>query len=251
MSYLPFYSSMRLILTGLILIFLFSCSSSSVDKTQVESSHTDTTKHISMDSIKKEIADEITALIKSGFFHKEETFENIQDMFYDETLDEAWVKQEIEKQYEQRLAEQATWEMETDFDRLAQVFDKLNSSGIIALHNAGYTRQDGEGDTEEIHEQLKAKGIKTKGYCFYHTQDMDRAVDGDNLFLAFGDFEGDDKLGEDIGKEIVAALHEKRFKTDWNGRIEKRIEVVRLKWQKRFGNENCSNERAIQLFSKR
>jgi len=203
-----------------------------------------------MDSLKTEIADEIKAFIKSGFFDKEETFENIHDMFYNETLDKAWVKQEIKKQYEQQLAEQATWQKETDFDRIAWVFDKLNSSGIIALHNAGYTRQDGEGDTEQIHEDLKAKGIKTRGYCFYHTQDMERAIKGDNLFLAFGDFEGNGKLGEDIGREIVAALHEKGFKTDWNGSIEKRIEVVGLKWQKRFGNDNCSNERAIKLLNR-
>jgi len=203
-----------------------------------------------MDSLKIEISGEIRAFIKSGFFDKVETFENIQDMFYDETLDEAWIKQEIQTQYEQRLEEAKTWEKETDFDRLAQVFDKLNSSGIIRLHKAGNTRQDGEGDTEEIYEALKDKGIKTRGYCFYHTQDVDRAIEGDNLFLAFGAFQGDEKMGTDIGKEIVAALHGKGFKTDWNGSIEKRIEIVGIKWQKRFGNETCTNERAIALLSK-
>lgn len=242
---------MRLILTGLILVFLFACGIHSDDKTQPQSTQAiDTTKHTSMDSLKTEISDEIKAFIKSGFFDKEETFENIQDMFYNETLDEVWIKEEIEKQYEQRLVEQNTWEKETDFERLAQVFDKLNSSGIIALHNAGYTRQDGEGDTEEMHEELEAKGIKTRGYCFYHTQDMDRAIEGDNLLLAFGDFDNDDKLGTGIGKEIVAALHEEGFKTDWSGSVETRIEVVGIKWQKRFGNENCSKERAVRLLSK-
>jgi hypothetical protein len=208
-------------------------------------------KNNSMDSLKTEIADEINAFIKSGFFDKEETFENIQDMFYNETLDESWIKQEIDKQYEQRLAEQKTWQPVTDFDRLAAVFDKLNSSGIIALHNAGYTRQDGESDTGEIHAELEKEGIETRGYCFYHTQDMDRAIDGGNLLLAFGDFMENDKLGTDIGKEIVAALQEKGFKTQWNGSIENRIEVVGLKWQKRFGNDNCSNERAIERLSHR
>ena len=171
-------------------------------------------------------------------------------MFYDATIDEGWVKQEIDKQFKQRLTEQNTWESETDFDRLTQVFDNLNSSGIIALHKAGNTRQDGEGDTREIYEQLKAKGIKARGYCFYHTQDMDRVIGGYNLFLAFGDFEMNDRLGTDIGEEIVVALHEKGFVTDWNGSINNRIEVVGLKWHKRLGNDNCSNEKAIQLLSK-
>ena len=170
-------------------------------------------------------------------------------MFYDTNLDTTWTKQEIDNQYKQRLAEQQTWEKETDFDRLAQVFDQLNLSGIIALHNAGYTRQDGEGDTQEIHEDLKAKGITTRGYCFYHTQDMDGVIDGGNLYLAFGDFDYDDQSGTAIGKEIVAALQDRGFKTNWNESIETRIEVLEIKWQKRFGNDNCSNERAVRLLS--
>jgi hypothetical protein len=53
--YLPFYSSMRSILTGLILLFLFSCGGSSVDNRQLKSNDTDTTKHTPMDSTKKGI----------------------------------------------------------------------------------------------------------------------------------------------------------------------------------------------------
>lgn len=205
-----------------------------------------------MDTLKDEVADEIGLLVKSGFFNKEETLEQIQDMLYDDPLDEAWIKQEIDKQYEQRLAEQNTWPKETDFDRLTQVFDHLNTSGIIALHRAGITRQDGESDTKDLHDELTLKGIKTRGYCFYHTQDMDRVIDGDNrLFLAFGDFEESDEQGTAIGKEIISALHKKGFKTNWNGSIETRIEVIDMNWQKRFGNDNCSNERAINLLSKK
>lgn len=248
----PSYSSMRLILTGLILVFLLSCNGSDVKKTQVQlSSRTDTISYSSIDSLKLEISNEINAFVKSGFFNKKEILENFLEMFYNETLDTAWVKQEVYSQYEQRLAEQSKWEKETDFDRLAAVFDKLNSSGIIALHKAGYTKQDGEADTEEIYEQLKVKGIKTYGYCFYHTQDMDRAIEDGNLFLAFGNLEGDGKAIEDVGKNIVVALHEKSFKTDWNGSITERIKVVGMKWQKKFDNHNCSNERAIKLLHKR
>lgn len=72
-------------------------------------------------------------------------------MYFEDTLDEPWVLQEIDKQYNQRLTEQKAWEKETDFDRLAQIFDKLNSSGIVALHYPGNTRKDGEGEAEDIH----------------------------------------------------------------------------------------------------
>lgn len=63
-----------------------------------------------MDSLRAEISDEIKAFIKSGFFNMDETFESIQDMFYEETLDEDWIKQEIAIQYNQRLAEQNKWD---------------------------------------------------------------------------------------------------------------------------------------------
>jgi hypothetical protein len=243
--------NLPLTISILVFIFLFSCNGPASKKTNIESSEdTYSPEQISMDSLKNELTNEIKTFILSGFFNKDETFENIQDMFYGETLDEPWIKKEIDKQYEHCLAEQKTWVNETDFDRLAQVFDKLNSSGIIALHNAGYTRQDGEGDTWQIHESLGAQGIKTRGYCFYHTQDMDRAINSENLLLAFGDFDQNDKVGTDIGNEIITTLHEKGFNINWSGSIEERIEIVGLKWQKRFGNDNCSNDRAIHLLSK-
>lgn len=80
---------------------------------------------------------------------------------------------------------------------------------------------------------------------------MERAIDGENLYLAFGDFDQDDKAGTAIGKEVVAALHEKRFNTEWNGSIEERIQIIGMKWQKRFGNGNTSKESAIHLLSKK
>jgi hypothetical protein len=202
-----------------------------------------------MDELKLEISEQITAFVKGGFHDMEEISENIQDMFYDEELDEKWIEKEISKQYKAQKLIQKKWDKETDFDRLCKVFDKLNASGIIALHNAGYTRQDGESDTLEIYKELKRKNIE--GYCFYHTQDMDRVIEGENLFLAFGDFKNDDKLGIEIGKSIVAALQEEKFNTIWDESIETRIEVNNITWQKRFENDNCSTERVMFKLAKR
>lgn len=80
---------------------------------------------------------------------------------------------------------------------------------------------------------------------------MERAMEDGNLLLAFGDFQRNDKAGEEIGRRIVSALSKKGFQTDWSGSIERRIEVIGLKWQKRFGNDCCSLERAFTLLSKR
>jgi hypothetical protein len=202
-----------------------------------------------MEELKLEISEAITAFVKAGFHNKKEISKNIRDMFYDEELDKDWIKEEISKQYKDQSLLQKNWDKETDFDRLCRVFDKLNSSGIIALHNAGYTRQDGKDDTFEIYKELKRKNIK--GYCFYHTQDVDRVIEGENLFLAFGDFKNNDTLGAEIGKSIVLALHEEGFKVIWNESVETRIEVNNIKWQKRFGNDNCSTERTMSLLRNR
>lgn len=80
---------------------------------------------------------------------------------------------------------------------------------------------------------------------------MDRVIEGENLFLAFGDFKNDDKLGVEIGKIVVANLQEEKFNTIWNESIETRIEVEGIKWQKRFGNDNCSTERVMLFLEKR
>ncbi|WP_217605708.1 hypothetical protein [Chitinophaga sp. GbtcB8] len=77
--------------------------------------------------------------------------------------------------------------------------DTWNSSGIIALHNAGYTRQDGESDCGHIYSELKAEGITTRGYCFYHTQDLERVIEGHELYVAFGTFEADSGAVAAIG----------------------------------------------------
>ena len=65
--------------------------------------------------------------------------------------------------------------------------DQLEAAGIIALHNAGYTMSDGLDDVGEVYERRKAKGLASRGYCFYHGQDVERAIVGGGLFLAFGD----------------------------------------------------------------
>ena len=202
-----------------------------------------------MDELKEEITDQVRSMIAGGFYDDEEIQENIMDLFYDEVLDEAWLKEEISRQYTARLKEQAAWPQETDFDRLARVFDQLNSSGIIALHNAGYTRQDGESDCGHIYSELKAEGISTRGFCFYHAQDLERVIEGDELYLAFGSFEADSAAVAAIGEEIIKALAAHGFENKWDHTADTRIAVPDIKWLKRFGSENCSEDRAVELLS--
>jgi hypothetical protein len=201
------------------------------------------------DTTKNDIIEQLNISIKSGFYDKEEIFTNIEDYLYEIPFDQEWTKKQIDSAYAVRLREQTSWATVTDFDKLVQAFDKLNSSGIIALHKAGMTKQDGEGDSQEIHEELLKKGIKTSGFCYYHWQDVERVVDDSHLFIGFGDFNKNDKDALEIGKKVAATLESKGFKLNWDKTVETRIEITNINWQKRFGNENCSNENAIKLLS--
>jgi hypothetical protein len=201
------------------------------------------------DTTKKDILEQVDISIKSGFYDKEEIFINVEDYLYEIPFDHEWAKQQIDKAYSERLKEQSTWPAVTDFDKLVQAFDKLNSSGIIALHNAGMTKQDGEGDSEEIHDELLKKGIKTKGFCYYHWQDVERVVEDTHLYIGFGDFNNNDQAALEIGRQVAAALKEQGFKLHWDNTVAARIEITNIKWQKRFGNNNCSNEKAINHLS--
>ncbi len=173
------------------------------------------------DTTKNDIIEQLNISIKSGFYDKEEIFRNIEDYLYEIPFDQDWTRKQIDSAYADRLKVQATWSAVTDFDKLVQAFDILNSSGIIALHNAGMTKQDGEGDSEEIHVDLLKKGIKTKGFCYYHWQDVERVVDDNHLYIGFGDFNNSDKDALEIGKQVATTLESKGFKLNWVKMLKK------------------------------
>ena len=198
------------------------------------------------DTLQTDILQQINTLIKSGFYEKDEVFNSVEEYLYEIPYDKEWTKSKIENIYSARVKEQENWQKETDFDKITQAFDKLNSTGIISLHNAGVTRQDGEGDCEEIYEDLKLKGITAKGFCYYHWQDIERVVDDGNLFIGFGDFKKNDKDALEIGNQIALTLESFGLKLEWDKTINTRIKITNLKWQKRLGNENYSNDRAIK-----
>jgi len=202
------------------------------------------------DNVKSDLKDDIKSLVESGFYDKDETLDQISDMYADYQADSTWLKKTIDSDYNSRLMRQATWPAETDFDKLAAAFDQLNARGIIAYHNAGPTREDGEDMCRELADTLKTQGIKVKGYCFYHAQDIDRALSEKTLYIAFGDFKEDDNETIAIGSSVVKTLKALGFSVEWNGTAGARIIIRNFQWQKRFGNTNCSYERAVALLKK-
>lgn len=205
------------------------------------------------DDIKNEALEQLDLDIKFGFENKDELFESIREMFYNEDdFDEDWLKQKISEKYNQHQQDSLTWTRPNDFDRLAKSFDQLINDKIVCLHKAGYTKQDGEGDCMETIEKLNGLGIKAIGFCYYHSQDLARTVDKKirNLYLGFDSPTQDDNEALKVATKIVSTLKENSFEVSWTGTVNQRIEIKNINWQKIPDNENWGSERVINILAK-
>ena len=206
------------------------------------------------ENLKNEVLEFIKQEVRFGFDNQEDILESVWSAGFEneDQLNEGWLKQVIAEHYNQQQTESKKWTNPTDFDKLAKVFDELNQEKIIALHKAGYTKQDGYSDVSEVVDLLKAKNIVPLGYCFYHTQDLERAVDpaSKNLFLAFDDISQDDEKAILIGQTIVSKLKNNGFAVEWNGTIDQRIEIKNISWQKIPDEQPWGIARAIKYLHK-
>ena len=99
-------------------------------------------------------------------------------------------------------------------DRVTVVFDALAADGIVALHEAGQTQEDGFADCAEASDG-RAGVI---GFCFYTRQDAKRAKRARRLALAFwGAPGGDPEDMERVGTMVVAAFRRHGFVVQWDG----------------------------------
>lgn len=125
-------------------------------------------------------AERIEILARGGFETEASTLETILDEYLNpdevDADDRRWIEAEVARAYARKRADEATWPLETDFDRLAVAFDALDAGGIIALHRAGYTRSDGISDAAEVCHQRRERGRSSRGFVFYHGQDVEAVV---------------------------------------------------------------------------
>jgi hypothetical protein len=178
---------------------------------------------------------EIDAEVRGGF----ETRERIIEIFCGEMyapgeLDPAEVEAAVDSAIAAHKAEQTTWPAVTDCDRLDGVFDALNPRGVLALQNAGYTQSDGYHDFREAY-HASPDAERVIGYCFYHGQDLERAVQGGGLYLAFGpvDPQGEATTGPRIGSIVVEELRRAGFDVRWDGTFNQRIYIPLFDWKRR------------------
>lgn len=121
---------------------------------------------------------------------------------------------------------------DTDCDRLVRVFAALRGRQVAALHSAGQEMSQGLAEVDE----LLAGAPEFIGYCFYHRDDVERAIAGGGLYIAFGprDPEVEETEGPAIGRIVVEELTKAGLTTSWDGTFEQRILIESFHWNQTF-----------------
>lgn len=189
------------------------------------------------------IFDSIYTQVRSGFFSLEEIKDNIseevEDNGFEDEISEEWVNNQLDNVYTNLLEDSKQWSFPTDTDLLISAFDELAElSKIIALHYPGYTIEDGEYEVTEVERVLLDNNKKSEGYCFYHGQDLERAIQGKGLYISFQKINNEsDTVSKQIANKIVQILEKHNLKVEWNGKADSRILIPNFKWCKIYSDD--------------
>ena len=89
----------------------------------------------------------------------------------------------------------------------------------------------------EVAEELHQRGHEgIRGYCFYHGQDVEHALNGRGLMLAFGDFNDDKAAKAEIGSTVQTVVESHGLTTQWNGDSETCVAIPNIDWKRRGSN---------------
>lgn len=126
--------------------------------------------------------------------------------------------------------DELAWTARTSNDRLESAFADLDARGILTGQAVGFAIQDGAALIDAI---VVERG-GARGSVFFHRQDLERAIAGEGLSLAFTAYDPEvGKPTEAIGREIVLVLEHHGLGVRWDGTRGTRILVTPFVWQRR------------------
>jgi len=181
----------------------------------------------------------IRTWVWSGFYSPDQVDEMIDDLLEDDS-NETMLRAAIGPEFAAKAVAERAWPATTDCDRLDEAFGALQSLGLIALQNTGTTMSDGMSD---VSEELHRRGPEgAMGYCFYHGQDLERAMAGNGLMIAFGAInEGTASETAEIGHLVKDTLERHDLVVAWNDDPETRLEIPEIDWKRRGPRLNRLN----------
>ncbi|CEL04179.1 hypothetical protein ASPCAL05310 [Aspergillus calidoustus] len=134
-------------------------------------------------------------------------------------------------EWARQVERQQSWprDQPTICDKIDKAFSSLQRNhGILARMNFTCCATCGIGEIAEDRDE------DTRGYVFFHEQDMEGvAMDGRELSLVFGSFSRSEKKNRAVGEVIVRSLRRVGVKVEWEGEASKRIRVVCGEWRRR------------------
>lgn len=86
------------------------------------------------------------------------------------------------------------------------------------------------------------------GFCFYTFEDVEEAIENNNLKITFGDFENNTDKALEIGKIVFSTLKESNFDVNWDETVNNQIEIS-IEWDKIFDeNKEYEMEGAFEAY---
>ncbi len=176
--------------------------------------------------LSEEVHEKVRTLVASGYENHETVLQRIIESLPEEFRagedgettppdpeQVAQLRSLIDEEFARRLDEMQSWPATTDCDRLHEAFEALGTQGVVALENCGFTQDDGIREAAEVAEARNELGVRVyDGYCFFHEQDMQCAVEGGGLMLAFGTFRKNDALpGSEPTSTVCPTCHGRGF----------------------------------------
>ena len=138
-----------------------------------------------------------------------------------------------------------------NFNKLENAFNGLAKRDIVAIHNCGYDIEEGVADAFELNVHLLNNKFKAEGFCFYTFEDVEEAIEDENLKITFGDFENSEAKALEIGKTVADALKSEGFSIVWDETVNCQIELNPFKWDKSFDEDKeYEIEGAYDIFIK-
>lgn len=167
----------------------------------------------------------------SGYYDAKTVAQMLPDVLED-GADEDAMYAAIPETFAAKTSAENEWPEVTDCNRLDTAFAALEANGVCALQNTGHTQSDGLSDTREA---AQARGAeKYRGFCFFHSQDIESALDGQGMYVAYGAFDRMGARSVEIGQRVVEALREAGLAVEWNGDERKRILLPAIQWRRRL-----------------
>lgn len=173
--------------------------------------------------------------VAAGFASQDDILQSTIDVFSDEADPAAIGRQApdlIRQAITRHRAQQQSWPVLTDCDRLDAAFAALEDDGVIARQNFSCCGNCASAEIWAEIDDARDAGRPARGYAYYHMQDTESAVEGHGLYLGYGACAEGETAALDVASEIIAQLEAHGLRSDWDGSITKRI-AVPLDWKRR------------------